>query len=138
MIDISAIDINFQILSHSNDAILVKPFSKLFKKPLDSYQSFNLDMTNIDPNGDINLQIAHQVSGYIINTVRSEELSQNKDFNQWLNDNLNQTVSVSHTSLFPPVTAEMPPSDMTTNNISLESGKNVEMTDKVKINFVTE
>lgn len=88
-------NVNFKILQSNLEAnsIVVKPYSSEFKYPPENYAPFNINFTNLDPNKDLNTQIAIYTQ-QIVNSIIEHE----KDKSEYLNF-ASQLSSITETEL---------------------------------------
>jgi hypothetical protein len=67
-------DVNFQIINYSLDgnSIIVRPYSTQFKYASSFYNPVNINFTNLDPNIDLNIQIAAFIQPLIDSILKNE------------------------------------------------------------------
>jgi len=89
-------NLNFIIEEYdiAHNSATIKPYSPLFKNPIDMYPSFNLTLTTLDPNLDINTQIAAIFQPTIDAILAREQPIHSNVADYFANSKLNEIVSV--------------------------------------------
>jgi hypothetical protein len=82
----------------NDEKIIFKPYSSLFKNPVESYQSFSFDLINLNQDEDIILQLAKIAKPIVDNIIKKENSSFPEHLN-FLKENLNNTFSVPYSSV---------------------------------------
>jgi hypothetical protein len=109
-------NISFEILDYSleGNGIVVRPFSTEFKNPSASYSPMNINFTNLNPDLDLNLQIASIVQPVIQSIINYEsDTSQFQPLVSSLSVNTIQSVPISD------IVELLIPSPMTNSSIPL-------------------
>lgn len=81
------------------NSITVRPFSPLFKKPIETYECFNITITNLDPLRNIEEQLACLTKPIVDNILKQEQQEFKKEFEDFLQKYKNVPVTVSNNAI---------------------------------------
>jgi hypothetical protein len=82
----------------NDERIIFKPYSNLFKNPIESYQSFSFDLVNLNQEEDIILQLAKVAKPIVDNILKKENSSFSEHLN-FLKQNINNTFNIPYSSV---------------------------------------
>jgi hypothetical protein len=96
--------INYRVEEYNTERnyILIKPFSPLFKKSIETYPTYSVDISNLDSKRETSIQLAEICVPIIEHILSQEDPDQLTTFQKYLKENIGKLYAVPMSLLTPP------------------------------------
>jgi len=109
--------IGFKIENYSieNDSITVRPYSLLFKNPIDTYPIYNVTISNLDTSKNILVQIGSIMQPIVESILANEPAAEQTEIENVLNPLLGKYIVIPAPELPEPVNTRIKNAENVTN-----------------------